>query len=323
MSNSSWDILDDLHEGIMILDENLKIVVWNRSMEHIVEETKSSVCGRDFFEVLSIFQKNYYNDAIARVLKTGCRMFFSAAMHPLLSGPKGKYNLNVSRFERDGSYFLLFELIDVTNQFEQIHRLKEYVSELSQVNTQLKAQEQTIKNLAYFDHLTGVANRVFLYRIANRLLRRAEWHKRFLGLMFIDVDGLKNVNDTLGHEAGDKLLLKAAEILKSSTRKKDFVVRHGGDEFLILLPGLRSPEDFKGTLSNIAFHRNTSFSYEGTPIPVDFSVGISMYPWDGDTIDKLITSADKAMYTAKKRSDGNDFYAISPNLTAALGERSE
>jgi diguanylate cyclase (GGDEF)-like protein len=231
-------------------------------------------------------------------------MFFSAAMHKALVNNKENLNLNlrISSFGKDKSKFLILEFIDVTNQFIQIKRMKESIQDLYKVNMQLKEKEEVIRKLAYYDKLTGVANRTLFYELAEKFLANAKRENKLLGLMFIDVDKFKNINDTYGHEVGDKVLIRVANILKESTRKNDIVARHGGDEFLILLPNLKNYNNYKSIISRIVNEGNKMINYDGKEINISFSIGISFYPKLGDSVDELIAEADKAMYIAKKQS---------------------
>lgn len=305
MNRILYDILNDINEGIIILNDKLEIFLWNNYMECITEINQEKILYNNIFSVLPNLNKNYFNKAMTDVLNSGNEIFFSAAMHAGLINNKLYLNFKISRLEDSKTKFLLLEFIDVTNQFVQINELKNYVHELYEVNKQLKEKEKIIKNLAYYDTLTGVANRTLFYELAERFLDNAKRNNSLLGLMFIDVDKFKTINDTYGHQAGDKVLVKVAKILKEATRKNDIVARHGGDEFLILLPYMKNIDNYEIIVSRIVNNKNKIINFNGTEINISLSMGISFYPYDGDTIDKLIARADKAMYVAKN-IDGED-----------------
>lgn len=311
MNRILQDILNNVNEGIVIVNEKLEICLWNSSMEYITGFNKEKVMNKNIYTVLPNLNVNYYNKAICDVVNNGSKMFFSAAMHIGLVNNKKNLNLKLSRFNSGKSKFLLLEFIDVTNQFIQINRLKSYVHELCKVNNQLKEKEKIIKNLAYYDNLTGVANRTLFYELAEKFINNAKRSHSILGLMFIDVDKFKNINDTYGHEAGDKVLIKVSEILKEATRKNDIIARHGGDEFLILLPYIKNFNNHEIIVSRIFNNKNKMVNYNGNEIKISLSIGISFYPNDGDSTDKLIAEADKAMYIAKNRGgEDNCFCSI-------------
>ena len=305
MNRVLYDILNNVNEGIVILDEQLEIYLWNNYMKVITKIDDKKAIGKNIYKVLPNLSKDYFNKSINDVLNNGCKMFFSAAMHKGLVNNKENLNLKISSFETKESKFLLLEFIDVTNQFTQINILKDYIQELSRVNMELKQKENVIKKLAYYDKLTGVANRTLFYELAEKFLDNSKRENNLLGLMFIDVDKFKGINDTYGHEVGDKVLIKVARILKEGTRKNDIVARYGGHEFLILLPNIKNTDNYNSIVSRIVNNKNKIIDCNGKEITISLSIGISFYPNSGDSIDKLIVEADKAMYIAKNREGEN------------------
>lgn len=305
MNRILYSTLNNLNEGIIILDEHLKIYLWNKYMKLITKTGDEEIIKRKIYEVMPGLNKAYFKQSINDVLNNGCKMFFSAAMHKELINNKGNLNLIISSFEIDRAKFVVLEFIDVTNQFTQIDILKDYIQELYKVNMKLKEKENTIRKLAYYDKLTGVANRTLFYKIAEKFLYSAKRQNSLLGLMFIDVDKFKRINDTYGHKVGDKVIIKVAQVLKKATRKNDIVARYGGDEFLILLNDIESIDDYKIVVSRIINSKNKSIIFDGKEISISLSIGISFYPNSGDSIDELIVEADKSMYMAKNK-DGND-----------------
>lgn len=301
MNNVLFNILNNVDEGIVILDAQLKIYIWNNYMETITNIHHKDAIGNDVYGILPSLNKEYFKKTLYTVLNNGSKMFFSAAMHKGMLNTKENLNLKITRIDIDESVFLLLEFIDVTNQFKQINILKNYIQELSRVNTELKEKESVIKKLAYYDKLTGVANRTLFYEFAEKFLDAAKRENTLLGLMFIDVDNFKKINDTYGHEAGDNVLVGVANILNDSTRKNDIVARYGGDEFLILLPNMKDYDSYKPVFSRIVNNENKTVTYDGKNIEISLSIGVSFYPRSADSVDKLIVEADKSMYIAKNR----------------------
>ncbi|MBA5869795.1 MAG: EAL domain-containing protein [Nitrospira sp. CR2.1] len=198
--------------------------------------------------------------------------------------------------------------------------------------TERKQAERAIHQLAYYDSLTGLANRVlFKDRLSNALSYAAR-HDQHLATLFIDLDRFKIINDTLGHTVGDLLLTRVAERLSESVRQSDSVSRHadqepthalarlGGDEFTILLTALPQPEDAGRVARRILESLAHPFIIEGHEIFISASIGISIFPSDGSTVEALLKNADTAMYHAKEQGRNNcQFY--SSGLNAAAAER--
>lgn len=300
--------LDCIDEGIIIIDNDFEILYWNNYMDFLTGKKLEDVFRCKVYQVLPGMNKNFIKQSIQKVMENGCQMFFSAAMHKNLVSDNRKMNLKVKKMTSEDKQIILLEFIDVTNLFLRIEQLKEYVNKLSQLNEKLKEKEKVIERLAYRDDLTGVANRALFYKFAEKFLSNAKRYNHILGLMFIDVDEFKEINDTYGHEMGDKVMIKVADILTESVRKSDVVARYGGDEFLILLPELKDTDEYRAVASRIRHTKNNIVNQNGIEIDLSLSIGVSFFPNDGETIDKLMAKADKAMYSAKKNSgDDNSF----------------
>lgn len=305
MNRVLYDVLNNVNEGIVILDEQLKVCLWNNYMKDITHIDSKKATGEEIYELLPNLNKSYFNKAINDVLIKGCKMFFSAAMHKALISDKENFNIKISSFDKENSKFLLLEFIDVTNQFIQINILKDNIQKLHKANMELKDKERIIKKMAYYDKLTDVANRTLFYELSEKYLDTAKRENTLIGLMFIDVNKFKNINDTYGHEVGDQVLINVAKTFKESIRKNDIIARYGGDEFLILLPNIKKHDNYKRIVSRIINNENREIIINNEKISISLSIGVSFYPNNGDSIDTLIKEADKAMYIAKK-GNGED-----------------
>jgi len=195
--------------------------------------------------------------------------------------------------------------------------------------TRRKVAEDRIRRLAYVDPLTGLPNRLSLTNMLRAAVSRADRANSRLAVMFLDLDGFKRVNDTLGHDAGDVLLRVTANRLTKTLRNSDVVARlfdepHepsvarlGGDEFVVLLPDLPGTDGAVAVAQRIIRALRESVPIDGQEVMVSTSIGIATYPGDGDTPEALLVAADAAMYQAKLNGrNGFQFFEASMNVKA-------
>ena len=166
--------------------------------------------------------------------------------------------------------------------------------------TERKAAEQRVQFLAYYDALTGLPNRALLRDRILVALASARRHREKVALLFLDLDRFKTINDSLGHSVGDLLLQEVAERLKAATREPDTVARLGGDEFLLLMTAVNETADAVKAAERIVKSMAGEFVIQGNALHVTCSVGISIFPDNGDDIEALFKNADLAMYSAKE-----------------------
>lgn len=195
--------------------------------------------------------------------------------------------------------------------------------------SQLKKAEERIHFLAFYDGLTGLANRMLFMNRLNMQIEKATRNDQKFALLFLDIDQFKRINDNLGHHIGDLLLKAVADTLKSCIRKTDTAARHdkdesgstiarlGGDEFTILLCDIKNPENSARISQRILNAIPTTWSIEGEDVSVTASIGISVFPDDGSTSETLLKNANSAMYYAKDRGKNTyQFYMESLNRAA-------
>ncbi|MCH8814951.1 MAG: PAS domain S-box protein [Chloroflexi bacterium] len=175
--------------------------------------------------------------------------------------------------------------------------------------TTRKRAEATIEHMAYHDSLTGLPNRALLKDRLELAIAQAQRSGRKVAAMFLDVDRFKVINDTLGHPSGDKLLQRIGKQLTRVVRDGDTVARVGGDEFILLLPDLEDPEDAKWVAERVLQRIGKKRVLAGRELVVTASLGISVYPSDGDDAETLLSHADTAMYKAKDQGRNQfEFY---------------
>jgi diguanylate cyclase (GGDEF)-like protein/PAS domain S-box-containing protein len=163
-----------------------------------------------------------------------------------------------------------------------------------------REQELLLRRLAHFDTLTGLPNRVMLARKLADAMEQAQNQRSVLGVAYLDLDGFKPVNDRLGHDAGDRLLVVAAQRLNRALRPEDCVARLGGDEFAILMPHLSSVHECRQLLSQVMQSIASPYQIGSHRVSVTASIGFTLYPQDDADADALLRHADQAMYAAKQ-----------------------
>ena len=165
--------------------------------------------------------------------------------------------------------------------------------------------EEEMRRLANYDHLTGLPNRTLFMDRMEQALARARRSRHPLALLFIDVDRFKSVNDSLGHNVGDQLLYQIGQRLLECVRTSDTVARLGGDEFTVIVEDCLEAQAVTLTCERILSSLSESMLLEGTEVNLGCSIGVSMYPSDGTTVQALLQNADSAMYKAKERGRNN------------------
>ena len=186
-----------------------------------------------------------------------------------------------------------------------------------------REQEMLLRRLAHFDTLTGLPNRVLLARKLAEFMEQAQASGSLLGVAYLDLDGFKPVNDRLGHDAGDRLLVVAAQRLTRALRPTDCVARLGGDEFVILLPDLAHAQDCRHALGQVMQSIGSPYQLGSERVSVTASIGFTLYPQDDADADTLLRHADQAMYAAKQagRNRFHEFDATQERQTRQLREQ--
>ncbi|WEF34420.1 EAL domain-containing protein [Pseudoduganella chitinolytica] len=182
--------------------------------------------------------------------------------------------------------------------------------------------EKKIRHLAYNDLLTGLPNRTLFFELLGQGIAHAGAHETRLAVLFMDLDRFKYVNDNLGHDVGDRLLVAVAQRVRHSVRNVDTVARLGGDEFTVVLGDVDGPAA-AAVAQTICRALEAPFQIDGHDIFVTSSVGIAMYPRDGDDVATLVKHADSAMYQAKRTNAGFKFYEPSMELSISEHVRLE
>ncbi|MBU7007658.1 EAL domain-containing protein [Phosphitispora fastidiosa] len=341
---------DDLHKVTIIQTKSgeQRTVSWNTTiLRDSTEEIIGLTCfGEDISEriqaeeVLKRYQLlfEHANDIILFFRRDGKILEANtAAVNTYGYSREQLLTMNVSDLRAEQTKALLAGQIDRAEQagllYETVHQLSDgkiMPVEVSLQGTVLehekvllgivrditdrKRAEETINYLAYHDPLTELPNRVLFFDRLTVALANAKRNKQKLAVMFLDLDRFKLVNDIMGHAMGDQFLKKVGKQLKSCVRSNDTVARVGGDEFTILLPDISRDEDTVKVAKKIIHGLKKPWILNGYEFQITVSVGIVLYPNDGEDAETLTKNADTAMYRAKEQGDNYQFYTPAMNL---------
>ena len=254
---------------------------------------------------------------MAEVWDAGRQIFVNPAqlrdLTALLEETGVARNVEVEAHLRDGSrkWFLLN--LRAVRADGQVVRHEGTVEDI----TERKAAEEQVRFLAYYDAVTGLPNRTLFHDRLAKALASARRRKEKVALLFLDLDRFKNINDSLGHSAGDLLLKEVAERLKRSAREQDTVARLGGDEFVVILTAVKDVSDVAVAANRILQAMTSEFEIQGQWLSVTCSLGISVFPDHGRDGETLLKHADAAMYSAKDKGRNNfQFFTQDMNVKA-------
>ena len=203
---------------------------------------------------------------------------------------------------------------------EEDMKLLQFVSDQIAMAIKRKIDDIQIHKQAHYDDLTGLTNKALFHDRLETNLHAADRKDEVIVVLFIDLDNFKYVNDSMGHAAGDRLLKIIANKLNDSVRKGDTVSRWGGDEFTILLPNVKRISGIFKLCERILNEQFKNVIIEGQELRITASIGIAIYPQDGDNADQLIKNADAAMYKSKELGK-NQFHLYKPNMNSKIMER--
>lgn len=274
-------VLDASPAGIMVTDPDCRIIRVNSVFVSMTGYTLDEITGKT-----------------PAVLASGehGREFFEKMWRQIAEN--GRWEGEIINRHQDGH--LLPEYLSISSVHDDTGRLTNYVGIFIDISERLKAQEK-IQFLAHHDYLTGLPNRALLVERAEQAITLSKRYSRQLAIMFIDLNKFKPVNDVHGHNIGDQVLCLVAERLKSAVRSSDTVCRQGGDEFVILVPECSSYIGVQNLALKLKMALKEAYVIDGLVINLGVSIGFSIYPENGDTLDELIHYADEVMYQDKKK----------------------
>lgn len=274
-------IFETTHDGIIVTDQNNLIVDANPAFESVTGYRLDEVVGKAPNILNSHNQSPSFYESMWRTLDA-----------------TGIWSGEIWNRKKSGEIYP--EWLTVKSILDEQDNVSGYFGVFTDI-TEQKKTEDSLRNLAYYDSLTNLANRTLCQERLNHDMELSDRHQESLALVFIDLDFFKHVNDSLGHEYGDQLLIEAARRIQEQVRRTDTVVRWGGDEFILILPGI-----FEGNMalviaSNVLDALKKPFNLKNTDVYIGASIGIAVYPNDASDAKTLIQHADAAMYSAKSK----------------------
>ena len=288
------------HEGILITDCNNLIIAVNGAFSRLTGYSPNELLGKN-----------------PRILASGrAAPELYVAMWEALDS-KNYWEGEIWNKHHDGSSHPSWLKIAVLRDSDG--KIQNYVANFTDIHANHEAADR-LAYLAYHDPLTNLPNRLAFESQLGQALRICERENHQLALMLIDLDNFKNINDTLGHHVGDELLQKVALRLSECVRSSDLVARLGGDEFVVVLPEIESPLTAARVASKIQSNLADSYRISDHVLYATPSIGISLYPFDGNDPGTMLRNADTAMYHAKSAGRNNhQFYTA--RMNEAAGER--
>lgn len=273
-------IVDQIKSGVVVTDRTGKIVDINKAGLKIFNFKNEEILGKMGKVVF-----NQYPELIRYCGNTEEKTFDFAVEN---SGELKTYEVTLNPLRESGDNYLGCILL------------------IRDISEKIKAEEK-IAYAASHDYLTGLPNRYFFMELFEKEISQSKRRKDSFSIVYVDLDGFKKVNDIFGHDVGDLFLQDVSNCLSSSIREGDFAARFGGDEFVILLTNIKSREDIEKVVERIYFKFKEGYELDGNIIEIKASIGISIYPDDGNDSEILLKKADEAMYMVKNTLGGNNW----------------
>ncbi|WP_458503410.1 putative bifunctional diguanylate cyclase/phosphodiesterase [Methylomagnum sp.] len=273
-------VFEYAREGIIITDQQARILDVNRAFTELTGYQREEVIGQN----PSLLRSHHQGDD-----------FYTALWQSLRE--RGHWRGEIWNRRKNGEIYA--EWLQITAVYSPEGGVSHYVGIFSDI-THIKEHQLQLERLAHYDALTQLPNRVLLADCLQLALMQADQSGKMLGVAYLDLDGFKPVNDSLGHKAGDLLLMEVALRLRNGIREDDTVARLGGDEFVILLSDLTSIDECRYNLESILSDLAAPYWLQGREVRISASIGVSLYPSDPGDPDALMRHADQAMYAAKQ-----------------------
>ncbi len=280
-------VFNNIQEGIFITDANNNIVDVNPGFTRITKYSREDVIGKN-----------------PKMLGSGqqSKSFYEKLWKSL--GDEKYWRGEIWNRRKSGELYA--ELLSISSICDANGKAQRYVAVFSDISS-IKEHEAALTHSANYDALTGIPNRLLLADRMDQAIFQAIRDGSIIAVCYLDLDGFKPINDTMGHKAGDEVLIEVAKRIENTVRGGDTVARLGGDEFVLLLLGLNLDDECFTTIERLLAAIAEPINVNSTTCKLSASIGVSMYPRDADNPDALLRYADQAMYVAKN-SGKNRFH---------------
>jgi diguanylate cyclase (GGDEF)-like protein/PAS domain S-box-containing protein len=276
-------IISNVMDGIITINEAGVIHGFNPAAEQIFGYAHQEVSGKKLNMLMPEPDRSAHDGYISRYMQTG------------QGGILGVRGREVTALRKNGEIFPMEVSVS-----EMVLGGSRYFIGIVRDITERKLAEQKIAHMAHYDYLTDLPNRALLLDVLNHSIALAQRNKLKTAVLFLDLDGFKQINDTLGHDAGDLLLKAVSRRIREAIRDSDTLSRVGGDEFIIALDNIESDENAEQVADKIIGALSEPFKLAGHAGRVGASIGISLFPDDATDPERLLKQADEAMYLAKQ-----------------------
>ncbi len=272
-------VMEETSEGILITDHDTRIVDMNSAFCERTGYSREELVGQK----PSILQSGRHDEAF---------------YHQLWQSMRDHGHWRGEIWDRRKGGGLIPNMVSISAAADSAGVISNYVAVFSDI-TQIKEKEHRLEQLAHFDQLTGLANRMLFHDRLRAALSRTHRRGGYCAVLYIDLDGFKQVNDHLGHEEGDEVLAKVGRKMTRVVRGEDTAARIGGDEFAIICNDLLQPDEATILAARVLEYLTFVVDPDGEALPISASIGIALYPDDADSVDLLLRCADQAMYHCK------------------------
>ncbi|MES9860349.1 MAG: EAL domain-containing protein [Candidatus Thiodiazotropha sp. LLP2] len=290
--------LSSLAEGVMVTTAEGRVEAVNKAFSEITGYQENEILGKN----PSLLKSGQHDE-----------LFYQNMWDQLIL--EGQWEGEIWNRRKNGQIYP--ELLRITSVIDEDGNITEYVATFSDI-TEKRQHEMQLHNLAYTDPLTELHNRAAFIETFGHALAHAQRRHTRCALLYLDLDRFKKINDTLGHDIGDKVLIESAQRLNQAVRNEDEVARLGGDEFIVLLEDIRQDDAPARVARKIVSLLGQPITLDPHTMHVTASIGIAIYPDDGNDTTTLLKNADAAMYMAK-REGRNGFHYFTP----AMAEKEE